>query len=210
MNGRYPNYHNCTLIAELLHKNLGRRVILSKGGIIILGKYSSFLHEDYKSYNDYDSDRLNFSCKCLEDSLMLAVFDNIDKKGTRGQKLAALNDFYRLLSNKFGEAASFYTKKNDDDNALNLIWDLSNSKNDKYSLDIDSSKIDELILFDKDDTMEFKKYKDDLKIDYNIDIYLPSKLFPLIMENRDDFIKYSSYQTDSSVKKMLKQKPTGN
>ena len=156
----------------------------------------------------YNSHALPFYFKFNKDVFLRIHVGSHSKDNSLGEKLAALSDFYEILSKEYGEATLFYTTKDDDEGLLGFEWDFVNKdkvinkfKNDTY---FDDAHIDKLIIIGENN----QDLNDNTKRFISKSIGLPIELLPLINEDIDEFIKHKNKnefkQTTSYSKKLTK------
>ena len=101
-----------------------------------------------------------------------------------GEKLAALSDFYEILSEEYGEPTLFYTTKEDEEGLLTLQWSFINKeeeiekfKNGKY---FDDAEVDKLIIFGEKGDTEKNNLSDKTKQIISKRVGLPFELIYLV------------------------------
>ena len=147
----FSKEEDCYILAKKLKKTLGNKIDFY-GSIrtpIPSGKYLS-------SYRKNNGEHM-FNGHCLpfyfkfsnNEFLRIGVGANYSCNSFE-EKLAALSDFYEILSKKYGEPIVFYTTKNDDKGLLNLQWSFINKDKEiekfKSGTYFDDTEIETLIV----------------------------------------------------------------
>lgn len=197
MSELYSNAEDCNKMARFLYNELKNKIEFS-GSIyqeVISGKYHCLPYDAYREYNEYEKDELSFSYKFCENSFLRISIGNVIYKNTIGHKLAALSDFYEVLSEFYGEPTLFYTIKDDDENTLNLQWSLLQKEEDiqifKDKKVFDDAELDKVIVFgeEKGQSGNYRLSDTTRKIIAR-QIGLPFELIYLVDDNMEDFVKY--------------------
>ena len=152
----YSNDDDCFELFKLLKKNLGDKIDYYGTPYTALfhGKYF-FQHRQPHSDIDYlfDSGILFYYKFCKNGFLRIQVGTSIHHNISIEERLSVLNDFYEVLSKKFGEPTVFYTTKNDDEELLSLHWSFINKEEDiqkfKNGTYFDDAEIDKLVIIDE-------------------------------------------------------------
>lgn len=168
------------------------------------GSYNCIQSDINNGYLEDKKELINFYYKFLKDGfLRIGVGNNSLSKKTVGHKLAALSDFYQVLSKKFGEPTLFYTMENDDEEYLNFEWvfvdkeeTIEAFKNNTF-FDY-NDKVKDLIIIEQQDKLN--EYKDLTKKLIPNQLELPFDLLSLVNENIEDFIKYKQINLDTNEK----------
>ena len=111
--------------------------------------------------------------------------------------MAALSDFYEVLSEEYGNPTVFYTTKDDDEGFLTLQWSFINKdeeiekfKSGKY---FDDAEIDTLIIIGKEkNNIEGYSLSDKTKEIISRQVGLPFELLYLVDEDIESFVKHKS------------------
>ena len=112
-----------------------------------------------------------------------------------GEKMAALSDFYEVLSEEYGKPILFYTTKDDAERLLTLHWSFINKENEikkfKNGNYFDDAEIDTLIIFDESkDKIEEYSLSDTTKEIISRRVGLPFELLDLVDEDLENFVKH--------------------
>lgn len=192
----YSNADDCLKLARILKSKLKQKIefLGSTYQEVISGKYHCLGYSAYHEYKDYQNDTLSFNYKfCANGFLRITIGDYIFKKSL-GQKLAALSDFYEVLSETFGTPTALYTIKDDDENSINLQWSFVNKEEDIQNLKngtfFDDGKTENLIFFDESTKTDEPSLNPKTKKIIETAFGLPCELLSLIDLNIEDFIKY--------------------
>ena len=133
----YSNAVDCQNLACMLYQSLGKKFDL-------YGSWSNPLASG-KYYTNGKKNPVSFYYKyCKDGFLRINIGNYFGSNNSLGQKLAALSDFYEVLSKEFGEPIVFYTLKNDKDGLLSLHW----SFGDKLDVNNDIVKFQTGTYFD--------------------------------------------------------------
>lgn len=193
----YSNANDCLELARHLKKKMGSKIDFygSMCQEVISGSY--FFDFESKHYHDY-GEGLSFYYKfCKERFLRIGIGSFYPGCNSTGEKLAALSNFYEVLSEQYGEPTVFYTTKNDDEGTLSLQWSFTNKEEDVQNLRngsyFDDAEIDELIVIGKTRTqMNGYQLSDATRKLIAKRIGVPFELISLVDENIEDFVKYKT------------------
>lgn len=158
------------------------------------GTYNCLLSNDdtYLEFSNREKEQINFYYKFLKDNFLRIGVGNNWVPKTVGHKLAALSDFYQVLSKKFGEPTLFYTTENDEDEYLNFEWDFKYKKETikafKNNTIFDGNEVKYLIIIEQQNILN--EYNDLTKKLISNQLGLPFDLLNLVNENIEGFIKY--------------------
>jgi len=193
----YSNADDCLELARYLKNKMGSKIDFYGSihqGVISGSYFSDFESKHYHPYGD----GLSFYYKfCKEGFLRIGIGSFCSRNNSVGEKLAALSNFYEVLSEQYGEPTVFYTTKDDDERTLSLQWsfvnkeeDIQNFMNGSY---FDDAEIDELIVFGKPRTqMNGYQLSDTTRKLIAKQIGVPFELIGLVDENIEDFVKYKT------------------
>ena len=205
----YSKAEDCYELSKKLKKELGNKIDFYgfMYTYIPSGKYLSSYRKMNGEYMSYNAHALPFYIKFAKDGFLRFSVGTNSKDNSLGEKLAALSDFYEILSDEFGDANIFYTTKDDDEGLLSLQWSFVNKEEEiqkfKSGTYFDDAKIDKLIIIgEKDD-----KLNDTTQRFISKSIGLPMELLPMINENIDEFIKHKNNEIakkTSYTKKLVK------
>ena len=205
----YSKAIDCTNLAIKLKKKLGDRIGFS-GSIhleIISGEYTSLYRLKKEKYN-LNKTSIPFYFKFCENKfLRIGVYDNSTIKTSLGEKLAALSDFYLVLSDLYGMPTVFFTTKDDLENTFSLEWNFINTKECieafKNGTYIDDAEIKDLIVFEKNN--------DKLSEIRSKEMGLPVELLPIVDNVLDDYFMHKfgeelgKKDSESNEKKLVKK-----
>ena len=193
----YSKDEDCFELFQLLKRNLGNKIDYNGTpyNSLFNGKYFSELSN---ADNLFEKGIPFYYKYCKNGFLRIQVGSSIKHSTSIGEKLGALSDFYKVLSEEFGEPTVFYTTKNDKEGLLSLHWSFVNKEED-------IQKFREGTYFDDAETDKLIIIGDSRKEEYNLNakmrkliskgIGLPFELLPLVNENIEDFVKYSARLT---------------
>lgn len=187
----YSKADDCLELARYLKNKMGSKIDFY-GSIhqeVISGSYFSDFESKY--YHPY-GDGLSFYYKfCKEGFLRIGIGSFCSRNNSVGEKLAALSNFYEVLSEEYGEPTVFYTTKDDDERTLSLQWSFVNKEEDIQNFN--DAEIDELIVFGKPRTqMNGYQLSDSTRKLIAKQIGVPFELISLVDENIEDFVKYKT------------------
>ncbi len=194
MSEMYSKAEDCSLLAAKLKDKIGYKIVFYgyTNTPLPSGKYLS-------SYRINNGEQM-FNGQCLpfyfkyskNEFLRISVGCN-HFGSSLGEKLAALSDFYEILSEEYGEPDVFYTTKEDDEGLLTLQWSFINKeeeiekfKSGKY---FDDAEVNKLIIFGEKRNGEENNLSDKTKRIISKRMGLPFELIYLVDEN---FIKHKS------------------
>lgn len=115
------------MLADKLKQNLEGKIVFYNQKHILNGKYLS-------SYRMNNGENMS-NGKCIpffldfskHEFLKIVIGSNY-YGSTFGEKMNALSDFYKVISEKHGEPTVFYTTKEMQDETLHLQWIFTNKK----------------------------------------------------------------------------------
>ena len=196
----YSKSEDCFELYKNLRRKMGNKIEYAGTAYTELfeGKYFSHFREQHSNL-DYLYERgIPFYYKfCKNGFLRIGIGDSIYHKSSVGEKLAALSDFYEVLSETYGEPTVFYTTKDDDEGLLSMHWSFINKEEDiqqfKEGTFFDDAEIDELIIIGepKQKTNGYQ-LNDITKKIISKHIGLPFELLSLVDENIEDFVKFKT------------------
>ncbi len=205
-NELYSNGEDCKELARILEREIKGKISFSWNVFnqIMGGSYNCILSKDdsYFEFLNREKEQVKFYYKFLKDGFFrIGVGNNSLCKKTVGHKLAALSDFYQVLSKWFGEPTLFYTLENDEEEYLNFEW------NFKYKKEV-IEEFKNNTVFDYND-----KVKDLIIIGEQQDKFisnqlgLPIELLDLVDKNIEDFVKYKQIDINATDEKQQVEKP---
>ncbi|MCI8777740.1 MAG: hypothetical protein HFI86_03025 [Bacilli bacterium] len=186
-NELYSNGDDCKELAQILNNEIKGKIAFSWNvyAQIMGGSYNCIPSNTYNGYLEEKKELVKFYYKFLKDGfLRIGVGNNPLSKKTVGHKLAALSDFYQVLSKNFGEPTLFYTEENDDEEYLNFEWAFKYKKEvieafKNNTIFDDGGKVKDLIIIGEQPDKFISNQ-----------LGLPIELLNLVNENIEDFIKY--------------------
>ena len=121
------NYNDCKALARVLNSKIKGKMVFELNDYeqINSGSYNCLLSKEdtYLEFKNKEREQTKFSYIFSKDGcLRLGIGNTPLSKKTIGHKLAALSDFYQVLSQSFGEPTLFYTMENDDEEYLYFEW----------------------------------------------------------------------------------------
>lgn len=199
-NELYSNGDDCKELKHILNNEIKGKISFSWNvyGQIMGGEYDCLLSNDsiYLEFLNKEKEQIKFYYKFLKDGvLIIGVGNNPLSKKTVGHKLAALSDFYQVLSKNFGEPTLFYTKENDDKEYLNFEWAFKYKKEaieafKTNTIFDDGGKVKDLIIIGEQQDKFMSNQ-----------LGLPIELLGLVEENIDDYIKYKQIDVNNTDEK---------
>ena len=114
-----------------------------------------------------------------------------------GEKMAALSDFYSILSKEYGDPTVFYIIKGDDKEFLTLQWAFINKEEEIVKFQngtyFDDAEIDKLIVIGKNkENIESYSFNDTTRNFISKQVGLPFELIYLIDEDIENFVKHKT------------------
>ena len=154
------------------------------------GEYLSSYRKNKGEYI-FNAHTLPFYLKYSKDEFLRIGVGSIYPDNTLGEKLAALSDFYEILSKEYGEPTVFYTTEDDDEKILTLQWAFINKEEEilkfKNGTYFDDADIDTLIVFGAKDNSNLNEMT---KRVISKSIGLPFELLYLVDEDIKNYIKH--------------------
>ena len=194
MNEYYSKAEDCYFLASKLKKKLGNKIDFygSTNIEIPSGKYLSSYRRNNGEYM-HNGHYLPFYFKFSKQEFLRISVGSHYSGSSLGEKLAALSDFYEVLSEEYGNPTIFYTTKDDDEGLLNLQWSFINKELEiaKFKADnyFDDAKIDTLIVFgeSKENNSGYNIRNKDI---ISKRIGLPYELLYLAANDIENYIKH--------------------
>lgn len=188
----YSNAFDCHELSCLLYSKLGDQIRFSGSTQqeVVSGHYFSKYRYPHGKPLYFPCEGLPFYFKyCKDGFLRFGVSSFSISDHSTGEKLAALSDFYAVLSEYFGEATVFYTIKDDDEGTLSLQWSFKNQKEEIQRFQdgsyFDDGEIDQLVIIEGNQEKSIKS-------SIASKIGLPSELFGLVDDCMEDFVKFKT------------------
>lgn len=197
MSDLYSKAEDCNLLASKLKKKLGDKIEFYGSTYIEIpsGNYLS----SYRRNNDeymFNGQSLPFYFKFSKNEfLRISVGSNCSN--SLGEKMAALSDFYSILSEEYGEPTVFYTTKDDEEGLLTLQWAFINKEEEIAEFEsgayFDDAEIDTLIILGKKkENVEEYSLSDKTKKIISKQVGLPFELLYLVNEDIENFVKHKN------------------
>lgn len=196
----YSNADDCLELARHLKKKMGNKIDFY-GSIrqeVISGKYFSHYRDPHSELDYLFEEGLPFYYKfCKEGFLRIQIGSFYPHNNSVGEKLAALSNFYEVLSEQYGEPTVFYTTKDDEEGTLSLHWSFVNKEEDiqkfRNGSYFDDAEVDELIVIGEP-RIQTSSYqlRDTTRKLIAKQIGVPFELISLVDENTEDFVKYKT------------------
>lgn len=204
-NELYSNGNDCKELAQILNNGIKGEITFSWNNYeqIMGGNYDCLLSNNntYLEFLNKEKEQVKFYYKFLKDGfLRIGVGNNPLSKKTVGHKLAALSDFYQVLSKNFGEPTLFYTEENDDEEYLNFEWAFKYKKEvieafKNNTIFDDGGKVKDLIIIGEQPDKFISNQ-----------LGLPIELLGLVEKNIDDYIKYKKINLNNTDEKQSTEK----
>ena len=196
----YSKDEDCYKLAIELKKKLKDKIAFMGSPYqgCVSGKYFSHYRKPSNGTQYLFEKGLPFYYKfCEEGFLRIQVGTFYPYKNSMGEKLAALSDFYELLSEMYGEPTVFYTIKDDEEGCVSLHWSFVNKEEDiekfKNGTFFDDGETDELIVIGEEKPSNNSyRLSDTTKRFISKKVGLPFELIHLVDENIEDFVKYKT------------------
>ncbi len=189
---------DCSILASMLKKKLGNKIDFYGSTYIEVpsGKYLSSYRRNNGEYM-FNGQWLPFYFKFSKNEFLRISVGSNHYHSSIGEKMAALSDFYSILSEEYGEPTVFYTTKDDDEGLLTLQWAFINKEEEiekfqsgKY---FDDAEIDTLIILGKKkEKTEGYSLSDKTKEIISKQIGLPFELLYLVDEDIENFVKHKN------------------
>lgn len=196
----YSNADDCLELARHLKKKMGNKIDFY-GSIrqeVISGKYFSHYRDPHSELDYLFEEGLPFYYKfCKEGFLRIQIGSFYPHNNSVGEKLAALSNFYEVLSEQYGEPTVFYTTKDDEEGTLSLHWSFVNKEEDiqkfRNGSYFDDAEVDDLIVIGEP-RIQTSSYqlRDTTRKLIAKQIGVPFELISLVDENIEDFVKYKT------------------
>ena len=195
---KFSKTEDCNLLASKLKKELENKIDFDNSTNIEIpnGKYLSL----YRINNQEDMHYgkwLPFYLKFSKGEFLSISVGSHYSGSSIGEKMAALSDFYTILSEEYGEPSVFYTAKNKDDELLTLQWNFNNKEKETEKLKngtyFNDAEIDTLIILSKK-RANSEKYSlnDQTRVNRSKQIGLPFELLYLLDEDIENFVKHKN------------------
>ena len=154
MNEFYSKTEDCYILAGKLKKGLENKIEFwgSTYQEVPSGKYLSSYRRNNGEYM-FNGQYIPFYFKFSENEFLRIGVGSNYRGSSIGEKMAALSDFYSILSKEYGDPTVFYTIKGDDKEFLTLQWAFINKEEEIVKFQngtyFDDAEIDKLIVIGK-------------------------------------------------------------
>lgn len=188
----FSNSKDCYLLARKLEKKLGNKInfISSTHIDVPYGNYLS-LYRRNNGENMINGKKLPFYFKFSENEFLRIGVGSNSCGSSIGEKMAALSDFYEILSEEYGNPTVFYTTENDCEEFINLQWSFINEKEEinkfKSGTYFDDAKVDTLVIISENKNNDIS---DKTKDSISRNIGLPYNLLYLFDKDIENYVKH--------------------
>lgn len=152
-----PNYSE---LANYLKREMRNNIEFRRYNeeVVANGKYYNHQEDSQRDISSSD-DGISFYYKIRKDDfLKIEVSSNHKDKVSKKEKLAALSNFYEVLSVQYGEPSTFCILRDDKKEALDLIWYFNNKEKDMQEVERDSFFENETITLEGTDVEDIDIY----------------------------------------------------
>ncbi len=198
MNEFYSKTEDCYILAGKLKKGLENKIEFwgSTYQEVPSGKYLSSYRRNNGEYM-FNGQYIPFYFKFSENEFLRIGVGSNYRGSSIGEKMAALSDFYSILSKEYGDPTVFYTIKGDDKEFLTLQWAFINKEEDIVKFQngtyFDDAEIDKLIVIGKNkENIESYSFNDTTRNFISRQVGLPFELIYLIDEDIENFVKHKT------------------
>lgn len=198
MNEFYSKTEDCYLLAGKLKKELENKIEFwgSTYQEVPSGKYLSSYRRNNGEYM-FNGQYIPFYFKFSENEFLRIGVGSNYRGSSIGEKMAALSDFYSILSKEYGDPTVFYTIKGDDKEFLTLQWAFINKEEEIAKFQngtyFDDAEIDKLIVIGKNkENIESYSFNDTTRNFISRQVGLPFELIYLIDEDIENFVKHKT------------------
>ena len=198
MSELFSKAEDCNLLATKLKKKLGDKIDFygSTYNGIISGYYLSSYRRNTGEYM-FNGYVLPFYFKFSENEFLRIGVGSNYYGSSLGEKMAALSDFYSILSEEYGEPTVFYTTKDDDQELLTLQWAFINKEEEIEKFQsgtyFDDAEIDTLIVLGKKrENVDGYSLSDKTREIISRQVGLPFELIYLVDEDIENFVKHKN------------------
>ena len=210
MNEFYSKTEDCYLLAGKLKKELENKIEFwgSTYQEVPSGKYLSSYRRNNGEYM-FNGQYIPFYFKYSENEFLRIGVGSNYRGSSIGEKMAALSDFYSILSKEYGDPTVFYTIKGDDKEFLTLQWAFINKEEEIAKFQngtyFDDAEIDKLIVIGKNkENIESYSFNDTTRNFISRQVGLPFELIYLIvlLYNSSPYALYSFSASSTSFKNL--------
>ena len=198
MNEFYSKTEDCYLLAGKLKKELENKIEFwgSTYQEVPSGKYLSSYRRNNREYM-FNGQYISFYFKFSENEFLRIGVGSNYRGSSIGEKMAALSDFYSILSKEYGDPTVFYTIKGDDKEFLTLQWAFINKEEEIVKFQngtyFDDAEIDKLIVIGKNkENIESYNFNGTTRNFISRQVGLPFELIYLIDEDIENFVKHKT------------------
>ena len=198
MNEFYSKTEDCYLLAGKLKKELENKIEFwgSTYQEVPSGKYLSSYRRNNGEYM-FNGQYISFYFKFSENEFLRIGVGSNYRGSSIEEKMAALSDFYSILSKEYGDPTVFYTIKGDDKEFLTLQWAFINKEEEIVKFQngtyFDDAEIDKLIVIGKNkENIESYNFNGTTRNFISRQVGLPFELIYLIDEDIENFVKHKT------------------
>ena len=198
MNEFYSKTEDCYLLAGKLKKELENKIEFwgSTYQEVPSGKYLSSYRRKNGEYM-FNGQYIPFYFKFSENEFLRIGVGSNYRGSSIGEKMAALSEFYSILSKEYGDPTVFYTIKGDDKEFLTLQWSFINKEEEivkfRNGTYFDDAEIDKLIVIGKNkENIESYSFNGTTRNFISRQVGLPFELIYLIDEDIENFVKHKT------------------
>ena len=198
MNEFYSKTEDCYLLAGKLKKELENKIEFwgSTYQEVPSGKYLSSYRRNNGEYM-FNGQYIPFYFKFSENEFLRIGVGSNYRGSSIGEKMAALSEFYSILSKEYGDPTVFYTIKGDDKEFLTLQWSFINKEEEivkfRNGTYFDDAEIDKLIVIGKNkENIESYSFNGTTRNFISRQVGLPFELIYLIDEDIENFVKHKT------------------
>ena len=198
MNEFYSKTEDCYQLAGKLKKELENKIEFwgSTYQEVPSGKYLSSYRRNNGEYM-FNGQYIPFYFKFSENEFLRIGVGSNYRGSSIGEKMAALSDFYSILSKEYGDPTVFYIIKGDDKEFLTLQWAFINKEEEIVKFQngtyFDDAEIDKLIVIGKNkENIESYSFNDTTRNFISKQVGLPFELIYLIDEDIENFVKHKT------------------
>ena len=193
----FSKAEDCHMLAKKLKNKLGDKIEFYGGSWYIEIPSGNYLSSYRRNNGEYmaDGHSLPFYFKFSKNEFLRIDVGSHYSDNTIGEKMAALSDFYEVLSEEYGQPTVFCTTKNDDEGLLTLQWSFINKEEEiarfKSGHYFDDAEIDTLIIIgEKKNNVEEYSLSDKTREMISKRVGLPFDLLYLVDGDLENFVKH--------------------
>ena len=198
MSELFSKAEDCNLLASKLKRKLGDKIGFYGSTYIEIpsGEYLSSYRRNNGEYM-FNGQCLPFYFKFSKNEFLRIGVGSNHCGTSLGEKMAALSDFYSILSEEYGEPTVFYTIKDDNEGLLTLQWAFINKEEEIEKFQsgtyFDETEIDTLIVLGKKrENLDGYSLSDRTREIISRQVGLPFELLYLVDEDIENFVKHKN------------------